>query len=111
MTTVMATFGGFPTVEAMAYSLEVRIDAGGDEGGHVESLAEIRSATTDESATFPGSGLRGMETSPARVKGGLIPPKTRVPTWRSTTRPQQPKFADRNPTPSISFSQPYNILS
>ena len=43
--------------EGLVYGLKVRVDAGGDQGGHIEGLARIGSANTDEGAAFPSFGL------------------------------------------------------
>ena len=60
MTAVRASFPGFPlALKAFVDGLEVGVEAGGGEGGHVEGTAEVAPAAADSGLALPFSGLAG----------------------------------------------------
>ena len=60
MIAVRATFAGFPAVDELGvFGLQVWVEAGGDEGRHVERLADVGATAANEGAAGPASGLSG----------------------------------------------------
>ena len=60
MTAVRASFPGFPlALKAFVDGLEVGVEAGGGEGGHVEGTAEVAPAAADLGLALSFSGLAG----------------------------------------------------
>nr|KIS30149.1 hypothetical protein TQ38_24305 [Novosphingobium sp. P6W] len=71
MTAVMAILAGFPAAMSCWFGFEIRIEAGGDQGRHVEDLSNIGPAAADEAFAFPLSGL-ARDGSKSDMRGGLL---------------------------------------